>query len=121
LALIIKGGDFFVAAAIRLAEFLRMPRVVIGSTLVSLATTTPELVVSIMAGLRGEAGSGGGQCRWLVYLQHRTDSRRHREHQTGGRALSCVAAAVVRHVGVWNSPVADDAGFVFVAGARRHF
>lgn len=42
LALIIKGGDFFVAAAIRLAEFLRMPRVVAGSTLVSLATTTPE-------------------------------------------------------------------------------
>ncbi len=60
LALIIKGGDFFVAAAIRLAEFLQMPRVVIGSTLVSLATTTPELVVSIMAGLRGEAGLAVG-------------------------------------------------------------
>lgn len=60
LALIVKGGDFFVAASIRLAEFLRMPRVVIGSTLVSLATTTPELVVSIMAGLRGEAGLAVG-------------------------------------------------------------
>lgn len=60
LALIIKGGDFFVAAAIRIAEFLRMPRVVIGSTLVSLATTTPELVVSIMAGLRGESGLAVG-------------------------------------------------------------
>ncbi len=60
LALIAKGGDFFVAAAIRLAEFLRMPRVVIGSTLVSLATTTPELVVSIMAGLRGESGLAVG-------------------------------------------------------------
>jgi cation:H+ antiporter len=60
LALIVKGGDFFVAAAIRLAEFLRMPRVVIGSTLVSLATTTPELVVSIMAGLRGESGLAVG-------------------------------------------------------------
>lgn len=60
LALIIKGGDFFVAAAIRMAEFLRMPRVVIGSTLVSLTTTTPELVVSIMAGLRGESGLAVG-------------------------------------------------------------
>ncbi len=60
LALIVKGGDFFVAAAIRLAEFLRMPRVVIGSTLVSLATTTPELVVSITAGLRGESGLAVG-------------------------------------------------------------
>lgn len=56
LALIIKGGDVFVAAAVRSAEFLRMPRVVIGSTLVSLTTTTPELVVSVMAGLKGESG-----------------------------------------------------------------
>ncbi len=60
LALIIKGGDFFVAAAIRIAEFLRMPRVVVGSTLVSLATTTPEMVVSVMAGLHGEAGLAVG-------------------------------------------------------------
>lgn len=60
LALIVRGGDLFVAAAIRVAEFLCMPRVVIGSTLVSLATTTPELVVSIMAGMRGESGLAVG-------------------------------------------------------------
>jgi cation:H+ antiporter len=60
LLLIIKGGDLFVAAAIRVAEFLRMPRVVIGSTLVSLTTTTPELVVSIMAGIKGEPGLAVG-------------------------------------------------------------
>ncbi len=53
LLLIVKGGDLFVGAAVRLAEFLRMPRVVIGSTLVSLATTTPELVVSVISGLEG--------------------------------------------------------------------
>jgi cation:H+ antiporter len=56
LLLIIKGGDWFVAGSIRFAEFLRMPRVVIGSTLVSLTTTMPEMLVSIMAGMRGEAG-----------------------------------------------------------------
>jgi cation:H+ antiporter len=56
LVLIIKGGDWFVAASIRFAEFLRMPRVVIGSTLVSLTTTMPEMLVSVTAGLRGEAG-----------------------------------------------------------------
>ena len=60
LALLVKGGDLFVSAAIRLAGFLRMPRVVIGSTLVSLATTTPELVVSVMAGGRGESGLAVG-------------------------------------------------------------
>jgi cation:H+ antiporter len=60
LALLVKGGDLFVSAAIRIAEFLRMPRVVIGSTLVSLATTTPELVVSVMAGRKGESGLAVG-------------------------------------------------------------
>ncbi|MCI0745621.1 MAG: calcium/sodium antiporter [Verrucomicrobia subdivision 3 bacterium] len=66
LALLAKGGELFVAAAVRLAEFLRMPRVVIGSTLVSLATTTPELVVSIMAGAKGApelaVGNAVGSC-----------------------------------------------------------
>jgi cation:H+ antiporter len=66
LALIIQGGNLFVAAAVRVAEFLRMPRVVVGSTLVSLATTTPELVVSIMSGVKGESslavGNAVGSC-----------------------------------------------------------
>jgi cation:H+ antiporter len=60
LALLVKGGDLFVAAAVRIAGFMRMPQVVIGSTLVSLATTTPELVVSIMAGTQGEPGLAVG-------------------------------------------------------------
>lgn len=60
LALIIQGGNLFVAAAVRLAEFLRLPRVVVGSTLVSLATTTPELAVSLMSGVRGESGLAVG-------------------------------------------------------------
>jgi cation:H+ antiporter len=60
LALLVKGGEMFVSAAVRIAEFLRMPRVVIGSTLVSLATTTPELAVSLMAGGKGESGLAVG-------------------------------------------------------------
>ena len=60
LVLIIRGGDWFVGASVRIAEMLRMPRVVIGSTLVSLATTTPELVVSLMAGSKGESGLAVG-------------------------------------------------------------
>jgi cation:H+ antiporter len=60
LALIIKGGDWFVSASVRIAEFLNMPRVVIGSTLVSLTTTSPELVVSIVSGLNKESGLAVG-------------------------------------------------------------
>lgn len=60
LALLVKGGDLFVAAAVRIAGFLRMPNVVIGSTIVSLATTTPEFVVAVMAGARGNSGLAVG-------------------------------------------------------------
>jgi cation:H+ antiporter len=59
LLLVVKGGDLFVAA-LRIAVLLRMPKVVVGSTIVSLATTTPELVVSCIAGLRGESGLAVG-------------------------------------------------------------
>lgn len=66
LALLVKAGSLFVAAAVRIAEFARMPRVVIGSTLVSLATTMPELVVSVVAAARGNAdlavGNALGSC-----------------------------------------------------------
>jgi len=58
--LVIKGGDLFVSSSVRIAEFLRLPHVVIGSTLVSLATTSPELVVSIMSGIKGESGLAVG-------------------------------------------------------------
>lgn len=60
LALLVYGGDLFVAAAVRIAAFLRMPRVVIGSTIVSLATTMPELVVSVIAAARGNPGLAVG-------------------------------------------------------------
>jgi cation:H+ antiporter len=60
LAMVVKGGGYFVSASVRLAELWRMPRVVIGSTLVSLATTTPEITVSIVSGLKGETGLAVG-------------------------------------------------------------
>ncbi len=60
LALVVKGGDLFVTSSVRIAEILRMPRLVIGSTLMSLATTTPEMTVSIIAGLRAEPGLAVG-------------------------------------------------------------
>lgn len=60
LALIIRGGDLFVSASVRIAEHLRMPRVVIGSTFVSLATTSPELVVSVVAALQAQPGLAVG-------------------------------------------------------------
>lgn len=53
LYLTMRGGDGFVDAAARLAEASGVPRFVVGATLVSVCTTMPELIVSLLATLRG--------------------------------------------------------------------
>lgn len=54
LVLIVKGGDWFVDAASWMAEITGIPKFIIGATIVSLATTLPELIVSLMAALEGK-------------------------------------------------------------------
>lgn len=53
LFLIIKGGDWFTDSAITLARASGLPEVLIGATIVSLATTLPEAIVSISAARDG--------------------------------------------------------------------
>jgi cation:H+ antiporter len=50
---IVKGGDFFVDAASWIAEVSGIPKFIIGATIVSLATTLPELLVSLFAAVQG--------------------------------------------------------------------
>ena len=50
---IIKGGDWFVDAASWIAEVSGIPQFIIGATIVSLATTLPEIIVSVMAAANG--------------------------------------------------------------------
>ncbi|MCI9046712.1 MAG: calcium/sodium antiporter [Hungatella sp.] len=52
--LIVKGGDFFVDAASWIAAVSGIPKLIIGATIVSLATTMPEMLVSMMAALQGK-------------------------------------------------------------------
>ena len=54
LALIIKGGDWFVDAAGWIAEVSGIPRFIVGATIVSVATTLPELLVSSIAASKGQ-------------------------------------------------------------------
>ncbi len=54
LLLIIKGGDWFLDGAVWIAEATGVPRFIIGATIVSLATTLPELTVSATGTLQGE-------------------------------------------------------------------
>lgn len=50
---IIKGGDLFVDAAVWVAKVTGIPNIIIGATIVSLATTLPELFVSTIATIGG--------------------------------------------------------------------
>ena len=52
-ALIVKGGDAFVDASSWIAEAFHIPKFMIGATIVSLATTLPELLVSSIAASQG--------------------------------------------------------------------
>ena len=55
LMLTIKGGDWFVDSASWFAEATGIPKFVVGSTIVSFATTLPELLVSVRAAMNGSA------------------------------------------------------------------
>lgn len=58
--LIVKGGDYFVDAASWIAEVSGIPKLIIGATIVSVATTLPELLVSLMAALQGKTDMAVG-------------------------------------------------------------
>ena len=53
IVLIIKGGDLFVDAAAWIAEISGIPKLIIGATIVSFATTLPEMLVSVFAAVDG--------------------------------------------------------------------
>ena len=60
LIIIIKGGDWFVDASVWMANRTGMPRILIGATVVSLATTLPEFFVSVLAVSHGATELGIG-------------------------------------------------------------
>ncbi|MDE5602089.1 MAG: calcium/sodium antiporter [Clostridia bacterium] len=58
--LVVKGGDWFVDAASWIAEVSGIPTFIIGATIVSLATTLPEILVSSIAASQGNTGMAIG-------------------------------------------------------------
>ncbi|MCI9506083.1 MAG: calcium/sodium antiporter [Oscillospiraceae bacterium] len=60
LILIIKGGGYFVDAASWIAGVSGIPKVIVGATIVSVATTMPEMIVSVMAAGQGKADMSVG-------------------------------------------------------------
>src|SRR5690554_1988288 len=58
--LLIKGGDLFVDAATWFAKVTGLPEVIIGATIVSLATTLPETMFSALSALHNETAMSMG-------------------------------------------------------------
>jgi cation:H+ antiporter len=56
IVLLSKGADWMIDGVVSLAERTGLPKIVIGATIVSLGTTTPEAFVSVMAAIMGNAG-----------------------------------------------------------------
>ncbi|MCH7687820.1 MAG: calcium/sodium antiporter [Planctomycetes bacterium] len=66
MALITKGGDLFTDSAVAIARATRIPPVIIGATIVSVATTFPEYMVSLTSVLQEQpefaVGNALGSC-----------------------------------------------------------
>lgn len=56
IAVLSKGAGWLIDGAVGLAQRTGLPRIVIGATIVSLGTTTPEAFVSVMAAWMGNPG-----------------------------------------------------------------
>ncbi len=54
-ALLVKGADWFVEGASKVAEKFGIPQLVIGLTIVAIGTSLPEAAVSVSAALKGSA------------------------------------------------------------------
>ena len=54
--LVVKGSDFAVSGATEIARYFGMSERFIGLTIVALGTSLPELVTSVTAAKRGNAG-----------------------------------------------------------------
>ena len=55
LLLLIFGGDWLLKAAVGFSLRLQIPKIIIGMTVVSFATSAPELIVSLKSALQGHS------------------------------------------------------------------
>ena len=60
LILLIKGGDWFVDGATKLARRFKIPEIIVGATVVSIGTTLPEVMVSVSGALGGQGAMAYG-------------------------------------------------------------
>lgn len=58
--LLVKGADYFVDGSSAIAEYFKIPPIIIGLTVVAMGTSAPEAAVSITAAVSGQNGIAVG-------------------------------------------------------------
>lgn len=58
--LLIKGGDWFVDAATSIAKRFKLPELLIGATVVSIGTSLPEVMTSVIGAVGGSSSAAFG-------------------------------------------------------------
>jgi len=122
-ALVIKGGDWFVDAAGWIARAANIPSFIVGATIVSFATTLPEMILSVMASLEGKndmaVGNAIGSVTantamimalsmvFLTIVAKRTDYLK--------QCILLIIAAALLWIGCLKGTMAPWAGFVLIA------
>jgi cation:H+ antiporter len=130
LIVLMKSADYAIDGAVRLASLTRLPRMLIGATLISLGTTMPEMVVSTMGawmdnpGLALGNGIGSVICDTglilgLTCALTSVPANRFLLNRTGrvqvGSATLLVAIALVPLVTTEEHPVLrQEVGFLFL-------
>ena len=128
LALIAGGGDLFVDSSVNIGRALHIPRFVVGGTLVSLATTTPELVVSTTASVLGDSGialgNAIGSCICNIGLIIGTMALitpvKFDQHDFTKRASWMVAGAAMVIVFSLNGAISRSLGIVLLVSAGAY-
>jgi len=128
LILIVKGGDWFVDSSVDIAQYLNVPRMVIGGTLVSIATTMPELIVSATASYMKDSGIAMGNAVGsaitniglivgvIAVMTHvRVDLQAFK-----GRSLWMIASGLLMIVFAWNLQLGWKAGGILLSFAMAY-
>ncbi len=130
-AALIKGADWLVEGASGLAYRMGIPKVIVGATIVSLGTTSPECAVSVMAAWSGNAGLALGNavgsiiadtglifglgCLIAILPADRFVLNRQGWLQFGAAALLAAICYVFWFIDESNPAIGRPVGFLFLA------
>jgi cation:H+ antiporter len=139
LAVLAKAADWLVEEAVALSERSGVPKSIIGATIVSLGTTTPEVAVSVLAALKGNPGLALGNAvgsvicdtgliLGVISVMAPLKLDRKIVNRQGWVQLGAAVALVVASF-PWRSPervlsaggrLPQDAGFAFLAALAAY-